>query len=108
MSAQANLAGLYPPTGYQLWNSKLPWQPIPVHVYTAETDYITNGGVVSCPAYDKAYNAYLQSEAVKKLDRSAQSFYDYLTKALGTPINDFMNLLLIRDTLFIENLYNLT
>lgn len=31
MSAQANLAGLFPPTGDQVWNPDIRWQPIPVH-----------------------------------------------------------------------------
>uniref|UniRef100_A0A8D2LV88 acid phosphatase n=1 Tax=Varanus komodoensis TaxID=61221 RepID=A0A8D2LV88_VARKO len=31
MSAQVNLAGMYPPTGSQSWNSAIYWQPIPVH-----------------------------------------------------------------------------
>ncbi|KAG4079088.1 hypothetical protein HA402_001059 [Bradysia odoriphaga] len=108
MSAMANLAGLYPPTGNQIWNNNLPWQPIPVHVVTSESDYITNGGVVSCPAYDKAYNEYLQSDVVKKMELLAQPYYDYLTAALGTPIKDFLNVLMIRDSLYIQNIYNLS
>lgn len=31
MSAEANLAGLYPPEGHQMFNPNISWQPIPVH-----------------------------------------------------------------------------
>jgi len=31
MSAESNLAGLYPPTPQEMWNSTLNWQPIPIH-----------------------------------------------------------------------------
>lgn len=31
MSAEANLAGLYPPEGQQMFNPNISWQPIPVH-----------------------------------------------------------------------------
>uniref|UniRef100_A0A673BN32 Lysosomal acid phosphatase n=1 Tax=Sphaeramia orbicularis TaxID=375764 RepID=A0A673BN32_9TELE len=31
MSAEANLAGLYPPTGDQIFTPNIKWQPIPVH-----------------------------------------------------------------------------
>uniref|UniRef100_A0A3Q1G0N7 Lysosomal acid phosphatase n=1 Tax=Acanthochromis polyacanthus TaxID=80966 RepID=A0A3Q1G0N7_9TELE len=31
MSAEANLAGLYPPSGQQIFTPSLKWQPIPVH-----------------------------------------------------------------------------
>ena len=31
MSAEANLAGLYPPNNSQVFESSVHWQPIPVH-----------------------------------------------------------------------------
>lgn len=31
MSAEANLAGLYPPERQQMFNPNISWQPIPVH-----------------------------------------------------------------------------
>ncbi|XP_021462620.2 lysosomal acid phosphatase isoform X2 [Oncorhynchus mykiss] len=43
MSAEANLAGLYPPNGSQVFNPTLEWQPIPVHTVPQfeERDLIT-------------------------------------------------------------------
>ena len=40
MSAQANLAGLYPPTMSQKWNEDLRWQPIPVHTKPGDSDNV--------------------------------------------------------------------
>jgi len=42
MSAESNLAGLYPPESYQKWNgSKTSWQPIPVHTVSVDEDHVS-------------------------------------------------------------------
>ncbi|KAJ1101649.1 hypothetical protein NDU88_006715 [Pleurodeles waltl] len=41
MSAEANLAGMYPPTGEQIWNDTIPWQPIPVHTVPLSEDQVS-------------------------------------------------------------------
>lgn len=38
MSAEVNLAGLYPPQGRQIFHSDLKWQPIPVHTMPVENE----------------------------------------------------------------------
>ena len=40
MSAQANLAAIYPPNGTQDWNPPLNWQPIPVHTVPQEIEFV--------------------------------------------------------------------
>lgn len=108
MSAEANLAGLFAPVGSQIWNKNLPWQPIPVHTINVSTDYLISGGVpANCPAYYNAFNAYLQTPQIKQFDSSLQSVYNYLTTSLGTTIDDWMTVLLIRDTLLCESIHNL-
>jgi len=42
MTAEANLAGLFPPQGSQVWNDELLWQPVPVHTVPVDTDYVSN------------------------------------------------------------------
>lgn len=40
MSALSNLAGLFPPTGKQIWNQNINWQPIPIHTVPEKMDSV--------------------------------------------------------------------
>lgn len=46
MSAQANLAGLYPPNGSQVFRPGLDWQPIPVHTVPQAEERVSWGWVL--------------------------------------------------------------
>ena len=41
ISAQATLAGLFPPNEDQIWNSSIQWQPIPVHTIPVKQDFVS-------------------------------------------------------------------
>lgn len=41
MSAEANLAGLFPPDGTQRFNPNISWQPIPVHTVPLTEDRVS-------------------------------------------------------------------
>lgn len=40
MSAEANLAGLFPPNGSKAFNPDLKWQPIPVHTVPEDQERV--------------------------------------------------------------------
>uniref|UniRef100_A0A8C5WEN2 Uncharacterized protein n=1 Tax=Leptobrachium leishanense TaxID=445787 RepID=A0A8C5WEN2_9ANUR len=51
MSAQANLAGLFPPQNSQIWNPELLWHPIPVHTVPIPEDRLLKFPSKTCPRY---------------------------------------------------------
>ncbi|NWS40217.1 PPAP phosphatase, partial [Probosciger aterrimus] len=53
MSAQASLAGLYPPTQDQIWNPGILWQPIPVHTVPLSHDRLLYLPFSHCPKYNE-------------------------------------------------------
>lgn len=59
MSAASNLAGLYSPSGTDIWLKDLPWQPVPIHTTPENTDsYLAM--VKSCPKHRQLVDALKQ------------------------------------------------
>lgn len=108
MSAQSILAGFYPPIGNRVWNRNILWQPIPVHTMPVSMDYLIAGQVPQCPAYQKGMGEYVVSDDMNQFQNSIQPFYDYLTEKTGVVIQDFVTLLLIRDSWLCESIHNFT
>ncbi|XP_078664290.1 prostatic acid phosphatase-like isoform X3 [Branchiostoma floridae x Branchiostoma belcheri] len=75
MSAQADLSGLFPPAGEQVWNPDIPWQPIPVHTRPVKTDEVLRPMDVPCPKYTKLTAEFLQNDPeLKRLEEENKEF----------------------------------
>ncbi|KAK9886475.1 hypothetical protein WA026_016757 [Henosepilachna vigintioctopunctata] len=108
MSALADLAGLYPPSGKDIWNDNLAWQPIPVHTLPEEQDDIAEV-YHSCSKYN-----HLKAAAEKELpyfrdfNEKNKNLYDLLSEKSGETISNIVQANSLFDTLHIEKIYNFT
>ncbi|XP_007444284.1 prostatic acid phosphatase-like, partial [Python bivittatus] len=53
MSAQANLAGLFPPSASEAWNRDIHWQPIPVHTVPLSEEKLLMYPNFHCPHFNE-------------------------------------------------------
>lgn len=107
MSAEANLAGLYPPTGADVWDTAITWQPIPVHTVTEELDSVL-AAKKRCPAFDHALKVYRQSEPYHSYNASLEQLYRYVTEKTGRRYDSMSSVQNLYSALLIEELNNFT
>ncbi|XP_046820173.1 prostatic acid phosphatase-like isoform X2 [Vespa crabro] len=106
MSAETNLAGLYPPKGNQIWNA-IHWIPIPIHTIPESEDNVLSGKKY-CQRYNFELDKVLESPEIKKINQDNKHLYDYLTEKTGMNVTSLKDVNHIYDTLYIEDLYNKT
>ena len=107
MSAQANLAGLFPPQGQDVWEPELAWQPIPVHTVPFADDYLFKSYKM-CDAYNAEHDRVYGSPQVQAIDAEYAGLYSYLTENSGDLVADVTHVEYLYDTLRIEYTHNLT
>lgn len=107
MSAEANLAGLFPPQGAQIWDPDLPWQPIPIHTVPELKDPVLSMKR-NCPRYTKELNKLFSTEYFTNISRNNHDLYVYLTKYSGTVISSLESMEYLYNTLNIERNFNFT
>lgn len=100
MSAEANLAGLYPPTGDQVWDLKK-WMPIPVHTIPQDQDSLL-GGKKFCDKYNHELERVLNSPEMKKISEDNSELFSYLSKHSGSNISSLEHLEYLFNILYIE------
>uniref|UniRef100_A0A5S6R2S9 acid phosphatase n=1 Tax=Trichuris muris TaxID=70415 RepID=A0A5S6R2S9_TRIMR len=80
-SAYCNLAGLFPPTKDQIWNSMIYWQPIPVHTVPIKEDFLLKTKL-ECKA--KAEIAAKEDrQIVAKIGKAYSDFFQFLSTCTG-------------------------
>lgn len=107
MSAEVNLAGLYPPEGIQVWDPDLKWQPVPIHTIPENEDPVL-ATKKPCPKYDLLLKKLQNTEQFKNINHQLHDLYAYLTRYSGTTISSVEDVEFLYNTLFIETIYNYT
>ncbi|KAI5713220.1 hypothetical protein M8J76_003193 [Diaphorina citri] len=107
MSAEANLAGFFPPRGDQVWDPKIKWQPIPVHTMPEKLDKVLSMKK-PCPQYDVEKRKYMNSPEIQQVLAKYRPLFQYVSQHAGEPVETITDLEFIHNTLFIEEINNLT
>lgn len=107
MSAESNLAGLFPPSGAQIWKTDLPWQPVPVHTIPENLDYVL-AAKKPCARYEYALKKYKKSDQHQALLRKFRPLFQYLQKNSGKKVDSFGTVQNLYNTFYIEELKNRT
>uniref|UniRef100_A0A3Q1ELU5 Lysosomal acid phosphatase n=1 Tax=Acanthochromis polyacanthus TaxID=80966 RepID=A0A3Q1ELU5_9TELE len=81
MSAEANLAGLYPPSGQQIFTPSLKWQPIPVHTVPQSEERLLSFPLNDCPRYELLMNETEKTAEFLNVTTA------YKVEALSSPLN---------------------
>uniref|UniRef100_A0A915I5F1 acid phosphatase n=1 Tax=Romanomermis culicivorax TaxID=13658 RepID=A0A915I5F1_ROMCU len=106
MSAAANLAGMYPPVGNQIWDQNLLWQPIPVHSVPREYDPVLWMDK-PCPTVSDLYKKKVfKSESYTKVERENADFLAFLSNKTGIKNLPLLDMWSVFDSLNCETIHN--
>ncbi|KAG5881015.1 hypothetical protein JTB14_016753 [Gonioctena quinquepunctata] len=107
MSAESNLAGLYPPVSHQVWDDEIKWQPIPVHSEPQQEDVLL-AAKKPCPKYDNLQDQLFKTDYFRNISHQNHDLFAYLTRYSGETVSSVETVEYLYNTLFVETLYNFT
>ncbi|CAG9864602.1 unnamed protein product [Phyllotreta striolata] len=99
MSGQANLYGLYPATGTQVWRKNVNWQPIPLHPANPKV-FATMPE--DCPNYMTLWGQVSSTQEYTDLDKTYASLYRYISENTNVPNISLRDVYSLWDSLYIE------
>lgn len=105
MSAQALLAGLYPPEPSEMFVPDLRWRPVPVHYTPRNLDKVI---VVKapCPRLEAALKEAYANDS-SKIDEGMKNYYKELTEFTGQNMTTITDVEFLYNTLEIEEQFGL-
>ncbi|XP_065687883.1 prostatic acid phosphatase-like [Patagioenas fasciata] len=108
MSAQASLAGLYPPTQGQIWNPRILWQPVPVHAVPLSHDNLLYLPFSHCPKYNELLKETFATRDFQRQLKKYRPFLKFLATHTGYALKKLNTerILKLSDTLQYEDINN--
>lgn len=100
------MAGLFPPTKEEAWNTKIQWQPIPVHTVPQSLDNVLSASR-DCPKYSAAFEQYLKdSPEVQRILSEYANLFSHLSEMSGANVTTITDVYWLYNTLHIEKDHN--
>uniref|UniRef100_A0A8V0ZX41 Lysosomal acid phosphatase n=1 Tax=Gallus gallus TaxID=9031 RepID=A0A8V0ZX41_CHICK len=107
MSAEANLAGLYPPEEQQMFNPNISWQPIPVHTVPESGEMLLKFPLTPCPRYEQLQNETRNSAEYINKTRDNLQFLQMVANETGIRDLSLESVWSVYDTLFCEQAHKM-
>ncbi|KAM8721826.1 lysosomal acid phosphatase [Acanthopagrus schlegelii] len=108
MSAEANLAGLYPPSGQQVFTPTLKWQPIPVHTVPQNEERLLSYPLNDCPRYKQLMNETEHTEEFLNVTTAYKDIIELVRNKTGLNKTTVESVWSVYDTLFCESRHNMS
>ncbi|XP_038573290.1 lysosomal acid phosphatase-like [Micropterus salmoides] len=108
MSAEANLAGLYPPTGQQVFDPNLKWQPIPVHTVPQSEERLLSFPLGDCPRYKQLMNETEHTPEFINVTTTYKDIIELVRNKTGLNKTNVESVWSVYDTLFCESRHNMS
>ncbi|XP_051579789.1 lysosomal acid phosphatase isoform X1 [Myxocyprinus asiaticus] len=102
MSAEANLAGLFPPNGSEVFRKDLKWQPIPVHTVPEDKEKLLLFPLEDCPRYKQLMNETEKSDIFLNMTDTYKDFIEMVRNKTGLIKASIETIWSVHDTLFCE------
>ncbi|XP_055300692.1 prostatic acid phosphatase-like [Sitodiplosis mosellana] len=105
-SALTTMAALFPPKEDAKFIEDFDWQPVPVHTSPAGSDYLL-ATQRSCDRFDLEMQQFLSESYYKGLFKQHWKLISYLERNSGSKINTLMDVMILYDALYVEQLKEL-